>query len=87
MERGALLQTTQIVQNDPARQSQTNQWRQTMDAIQLIEQKARDKNVSMAKVCRDLGLRQFYISRWKKSKPTALKYVDRINQYLDGINK
>ncbi len=58
-----------------------------MDAISLIEQKARDKGVSMSKICRDLGLCRMYISRWKKSKPTALKYVDQINTYLDGMDK
>ena len=57
-----------------------------MDSIELIEQKCRDKGLSVAKVCRELGLRRMYISRWKKSKPTALKYVDEINRYLDGLS-
>jgi transposase-like protein len=58
-----------------------------MDAISLIEQKARDKGVSIASVCRELGLKRMYISRWKKSKPTSLKYIDAINAYLDGMDK
>lgn len=57
-----------------------------MDSIELIEKKCRDKGVSMASVCRSLKLQRMYISRWKKTKPTALRYVDRINQYLDELS-
>lgn len=57
-----------------------------MDSIELIEKKCRDKGVSMASVCRELKLQRMYISRWKKAKPTALKYIDRINQYLDELS-
>jgi len=58
-----------------------------MDSIELIEKKCRDKGVSMASVCRELKLQRMYISRWKKTKPTALKYIDKINSHLDAINK
>lgn len=57
-----------------------------MTTIELIEKKARDKNVSLAKVCGQLGLKRMYISRWKKTKPTALRYVDLINRYLDELS-
>jgi len=57
-----------------------------MDAIKLIEQKCRDRGMSLSKVCKELGLKSMYFSRWKRTEPTALKYVNKVNQYLDGIN-
>jgi hypothetical protein len=57
-----------------------------MDAIKLIEQRCRDKKTNLHKICKELGLKSMYFSRWKRNEPTAIKYLNAVNQHLDGIN-
>lgn len=56
-----------------------------MDAIKLIEQRCRDKKTNLHKICKELGLKSMYFSRWKRTEPIVLKYVNAVNQYLDRI--
>lgn len=56
-----------------------------MDAIKLIEQKCRDRGVSLSKVCKELGLKSMYFSRWKKTPPIVIQYIEKVNKHLDRL--
>jgi predicted transcriptional regulator len=50
--------------------------------IEAIKKRATAVGVSMNRICREIGVDQSKITRWKKKEPSSITYLRKIDKYL-----